>query len=115
VTLRNRGVFRVAGYTLVGIALVAFASRVAWMALNGYSLNTFHSGRMIQWTFGAAFIALAALVFAGIVAGVVRVASWLKWRYEFTKFERAHRRINHSSMPRDASSPNKSLERTRER
>ena len=103
------------GYTFVGVAIFGFALEVALKVLDGKSLETYRSGTMIEWTYAAALVAIIALAFAAIVAVVVRVGRSVMERREFKRLARVHGGSAIGEASDTLSSPNKSLERTRDR
>ena len=111
---RTKVVFRAIGYTFVGVAIVGFALEVTLKVLEGKSLERYRSGTMIEWSYGAALVAILALASAAIVAVMVRVGRSVMERREFKRLARAHGALSLNESSDTLSSPNKSLERTRE-
>jgi hypothetical protein len=70
---RDHKVVGIIGYFLVGLSLLSFAARVTFKVATGHSLETYYSGTMIQWTYGAAFITLVVGVLAVVVAEEMRL------------------------------------------
>ena len=83
--LRGKVVVRAVGYTLVGLAILAFGSRLVLKVMDGQSLETYYSGTLVRWSYGAALVALIALACAALVAGGIRLASWLRTRRELAR------------------------------
>ena len=83
--LRGKVVVRAVGYTLVGLAILAFGSRLVLKVMDGQSLETYYSGTLVRWSYGAALVALIALACAALVAGGILLASWLRTRRELAR------------------------------
>jgi hypothetical protein len=115
VSPRSKTFLRVVGYTFVGIAIFGFALEVALKVLGGKSLETYRSGTMIEWSYGAALVTIITLAFAGIVAVMVRVGRSVLEHREFKRLARAHGGSSIGEGGGTLSSPNKSLERSRGR
>jgi hypothetical protein len=73
VSFRDHKVLGVVGYVLVGLAMFAFGALVILKVTIGHSMDTYYSGRLIQWTYGGACITLVIGLVAAVVAGVMRL------------------------------------------
>jgi hypothetical protein len=78
--LRDRRVFRWVAYTAAGLTLLGFALRVIQKVLDGGWLETYRSARLIPWTYGSSFVLLIFLIVAALVAGIIRLVHWLRYR-----------------------------------
>jgi hypothetical protein len=87
VSLRQNRAFRFVAYSMAGLALLAFALRVVQKVSNGQWLETYHSAKLIRWTYGSSFVLLVFLLLAAIVAGVIRLVYWLRERSELKRLE----------------------------
>ena len=92
--LRRKLVFRAVGWTLVAIAILGFALQLISKVAAGQSLETYRSGTLVQWSYGAALTALAVLVGAIIVAMSIRCISWFRTRRELSRLAQAHGKPN---------------------
>jgi hypothetical protein len=90
VALRRKVFFRAVGLTLAGIAILGFALRLVLKVTSGNSLETYRSGKLVQWSYGAALTALVVLVGAVLVALAIRGISWLRTRREIHRLAQAH-------------------------
>ena len=91
---RRKLVFRAVGGTLVAIAILGLVLRLISKVAAGQSLDTYRSGTLVQWTYGAALTALAVLVGAVIVALSIRCISWFRTRRELSRLAQAHGKPN---------------------
>jgi hypothetical protein len=91
--LRSKVVFRAVGYALVAIAILGFTLRLISKVATGHSLETYRSGTLVQWSYGAALVALVVLAFAVIVALSIRGISWLRTRRELNRLAQAHGKL----------------------
>jgi len=82
-SLRKHKAFRAIGYGLAGLALLSFALRVAQKALGGEWLEGYYSAKLVNWTYGSAFVALAAFALAAAIAG----GFWLYQRIRRGRYE----------------------------
>jgi hypothetical protein len=114
VPLRDKVVLRTVGYILSGLAILTFAAYVVSKVLAGESAETYHSGTMVRWSYGAALATFVALAFAAAVAGIVRFASWFRIRREITRLAKARDSAGPNQGGGGSASPDTSLERTRE-
>jgi hypothetical protein len=78
--LRDRRVFRWTAYTLAALTLLGFALRVVQKALDGHWLETYRSARLIPWSYGSAFVMLIFVTLAALVAEIIRLVHWLRYR-----------------------------------
>jgi hypothetical protein len=53
-------VLRAVGYTLVGLAILAFVLYLVSKVMAGQSTETYYSGTMIRWSYGAALAMFVA-------------------------------------------------------
>jgi hypothetical protein len=88
--LRGKLVVRTIGYTLVGLAILNFAAFLVLKVMDGQSLETYHSGTMVRWSYGAALATFVALACAAVVAGLIRFASWFRTRRELARLAQIH-------------------------
>ena len=88
--LRRKVALHAVGYTLVALALLAFASRVILKINAGQSLETYHSGKLVQWTYGGALVALVALIGAAVVAIAIRCVSSFRTSRELRRLAQSH-------------------------
>jgi len=115
VTLRDKVILRAVGYTLVGLSMLAFAAFLVLKVMGGHSLEVYRSGTMVRWSYGAALTTFVALACAAVLAGVIRFVSWFRTRRELARLAQVHGGRAPIKSSRQATSPNTSLERTRER
>ena len=113
--LRGKVVLQAVGYTLVGLTFLGFALKVTLKVLDGKSLETYRSAKMIQWSYGAALVAIIALVLAAIVAAIMRVGRSMIESREVKRLAQTHGGSPIAEVGDTMPSPNKSLERTRDR
>jgi hypothetical protein len=85
VTLRGKVVLRVVGFALAGLAILGFAFRVVLKVMDGHELDTYRSGKLVQWNYSAAFVTLVVLASAVLVAGAIRLAAWFRERRELSR------------------------------
>jgi hypothetical protein len=90
VSPRSKAIFRAAGYSLVAIAILSFALRLILKVREGHSLDTYRSGTLVEWSYGAALVTLIVLMAAGLAAGLVRVAGWMRERRELRRLVEAN-------------------------
>jgi hypothetical protein len=88
VALRDKVVLRAVGYTLVALSILAFAAYLVLKVVEGQALETYHSGSLVRWNYGAALAAFVALACAAAIAGVIRFVSWFKVRRELSRLAR---------------------------
>ena len=79
-SFRDHRVFGVIGYTLVGLSIVSFVALVILKVATGHSLDTYYSGRLVQWSYGGVLITIIVGVAAGAVGGVLRFIGWYRRR-----------------------------------
>jgi hypothetical protein len=65
--LRNNNTFRAIGYTLAGLALLTGAAHIVQRALTGGWHDTYHSVKLVRWTYGGALITICAAAVVGLV------------------------------------------------
>ncbi len=111
--LRRKLILRVVGFTFVVVAVLGFALEVALKVLGGKSLETYLSGTMIEWSYGAALVTIIALALAALVAGLVRVGHFVMERREIKRLAQQHGVPSIAPNGGDPLSPDKSLDRTR--
>jgi hypothetical protein len=87
--LRSKVYFRVVGFTLVGIGLLGFGLRLISKVRDGHALETYRSGTMIEWSYGAALVAFAVLGVAAIIGGAMRIAGIVMERREIKRLARS--------------------------
>jgi len=114
VALRNRVVLRAVGYTLAAVAVLTFAAYLVLKVQAGQSADTYYSGTMKRWNYGAALAGLAALALAAAAAWIVRFASWFRTNREIRRVAKNRSAVGPNEGRRESSSPNTSFERTRE-
>jgi hypothetical protein len=115
VALRRKAVLLAVGYTLVAATTLTFATYLVLKVLGGQALETYDSGKAVRWSYGGALVGLVALLSAATVACVIRLVSWFRTRRELALLAHTQGKSRSSGGSRDATSPNKSLERTRVR
>ena len=98
--LRDKVVFRAVGYTLVGLGILAFAVYLLSKVMAGQSAETYHSGTMVRWSYGAAFGTCVALAFAAAMAGIIRFASWFRIRREISRLAKARSSVRGARLNR---------------
>ena len=91
--LHGKVVVRAVGYALVGLAILAFGSRLVLKVMDGQSLDAYYSGTLVRWSYGAALVALIALACAALVAGGIRLVLWFRTRRELARLAQAHRKL----------------------
>jgi len=89
VALRRKVFFRVVGLTLVGIGLMGFGLRLISKVRDGHALETYRSGTLIEWSYGAALVTFAVLGVAAIVGGAIRIAGVVMERREIKRLARS--------------------------
>jgi hypothetical protein len=115
VALRNKVVLRTVGYTLAAVAVLTFAAYVVLKVQAGQSADTYYSGTMKRWNYGAALAGLVALAVAAAVAWIARFASWFRTNREIRRLAKDRSTVGANNGHLESTSPNTSLERTRER
>jgi hypothetical protein len=85
VSPRSKTIFRVAGFSLGATAILGFALELILKVRDGHSLETYRSGNLVEWSYGAALVTLIVLGAAALVAGLVRVAGWMRARRELKR------------------------------
>jgi hypothetical protein len=85
VTLRGKVVLRAVGFTLAGVAILGFAFRVISKVMDGHGLDSYQSGKLVQWNYSAAFVTLVVLAGAALIAGAIRFTAWFRERREFSR------------------------------
>ena len=95
-TLRRKVFFQVVGFTLVGIAILGFGLRLVSKVRDGHALETYRSGTLIEWSYGAALVAFAVLAVALIVGGAMRVAAVVMERREIKRLARLRANASNS-------------------
>lgn len=88
--LREKVVIRAVGYTLVAVAILTFAAYLILKVQAGQSTETYHSGTMVRWSYGAALATFVALGFAAAIAGAIRFVSWFRIRRELSRLARVN-------------------------
>jgi small-conductance mechanosensitive channel len=66
-SLRKSRAFRVFGYSLTGLALLTAAAHITQKAMSGGWHDTYHSAKLIRWTYGSALILICAAAVVGLV------------------------------------------------
>jgi hypothetical protein len=108
-------VLRAVGYTLAAVAVLTFSAYLVLKAQAGQSAETYYSGTMKRWSYGAALAGLAALAVAAAAAWILRLASRFRTQREIRRLAEGRSTVGSNESNRESMSPNKSLERTRER
>jgi hypothetical protein len=111
---RRRNALRIIGFGLVGLALLSFAVRIAERVLTGHGLDTYHSGKLVSWNYGSAFVTLLFVTSIGAALGIAWLVRVWRHRSSFTRGLPNSPSSKHKLVSNDFPSPNKSLERTRE-
>jgi len=93
VALRQNVVFRAVGYALAAIAILGFTLRLILKVATGHSLETYRSGTLVQWSYGAALAALVVLACAAVVALSIRGISWFRTRRELNRLAQANGKL----------------------
>ena len=75
---RDHRVLGTVGYALVALSILSFAAFVILKVTTGYSLDTYHSGRLVEWTYGGALVTIVVGVVAGLIGGVIRLVHWYR-------------------------------------
>ena len=70
--------FRVIGIPLAVISVLSGVLALILKVREGRALDTYHSAKMVEWSYGAAVTTIAVLVAAMLVAWSIRFA--LRWR-----------------------------------
>jgi hypothetical protein len=90
---RSKIIFRVAGFSLGAIAILGFALELILKVRDGHSLETYRSGNLVEWSYGAALVTLIVLAATALVAGLVRVAGRMRERRERRRLVEANQPI----------------------
>jgi hypothetical protein len=85
VALRGKVILGVVGFGLAGVGFLAASLYVLSKVMNGQGLDTYPSGKLIGWNYGAAFVGILALGAAALVAGAIRLAHWWREEREFAR------------------------------
>jgi hypothetical protein len=76
--LRKSRVFRVTGYGLAGLAVFSGVAHIAQKALSDGWNDSYHSAKLIRWTYGSALIVISAVALVGLVALILILRR--RWR-----------------------------------
>ncbi len=106
--LRDKKFFRAVGYALAGTTMLAFAVYLVLKVKAGQSADTYHSGTMIRWSYGAALGAFGAFALAAAAAWLIRFASWFRFQRELKRVANTRGSAGSIQGSLGSSSPNTS-------